>query len=193
MCIKFELRWKNPLKCNGPRIRLIVACLSQNVASFFIGWGLAKTLINSLVLGRYEWDSKNGIFNLVLLIVFFRSSDDHAFQWMPQDLTNDKSTLVQVMAWCCQATSHYLSQCWLSPLSSYGIARPQWVNQKKTFHPTVPNLWFFSREKINSSFPDGLVLSCTRTSASTTLSFNDIMCFFRYFEVETLAPKSLLL
>ena len=47
---------------------------------------------------------------------------------MPQDLTDDKSTLVQVMAWCRQTTSHYLSQCWLSPLSSYGVARPQWVN-----------------------------------------------------------------
>ena len=35
---------------------------------------------------------------------------------MSQDLT-DKSTLVQVMAWCCQATSHYLSQCWFSSLS----------------------------------------------------------------------------
>ena len=27
------------------------------------------------------------------------------------DLTDDKSTLVQVMAWCRQATSHYLNQC----------------------------------------------------------------------------------
>ena len=32
--------------------------------------------------------------------------------WKPHDLTDDKSTLVQVMAWCCQVTSHYLSQCW---------------------------------------------------------------------------------
>ena len=31
---------------------------------------------------------------------------------MPLYLTDDKSTLVQVMAWCRQATSHYLSQCW---------------------------------------------------------------------------------
>ena len=30
---------------------------------------------------------------------------------MSLDLT-DKSTLVQVTAWCCQATCHYLSQCW---------------------------------------------------------------------------------
>ena len=35
------------------------------------------------------------------------------------DLTEDKSTLVQVMAWCCQATSHYLSQCWPRSVSPY--------------------------------------------------------------------------
>ena len=33
-------------------------------------------------------------------------------RWMPQNLPNEESALVQVMAWCCQATSHYLSQCW---------------------------------------------------------------------------------
>ena len=31
--------------------------------------------------------------------------------WTNVDI-NDMSTLVQVMAWCCQATSYYLSQCW---------------------------------------------------------------------------------
>ena len=35
-----------------------------------------------------------------------------ALRWMSLDLTDDKSTFVQVMAWCRQATSHYLSQCW---------------------------------------------------------------------------------
>ena len=84
--------------------------------------------INSLAPGRSECDSKNGIYNLVLLIGIFRSSHDNALQLMSQDLTDDKSTLVQVMAWCRQATSHYLSQCWLSPLSPYGVARPQWVH-----------------------------------------------------------------
>ena len=32
------------------------------------------------------------------------------------------------MAWCCQLTSHYLSQCWPRSVLSYGIMRPQWVN-----------------------------------------------------------------
>ena len=33
-----------------------------------------------------------------------------------------------MMAWCCQPTSHYLSQCWPRSMSPYGITRPQWVN-----------------------------------------------------------------
>ena len=85
-------------------------------------------VINSIAPGRSEYDSKNVIFNLVLLIGIFSSSHDNALQWMPQDLTDDKSTLVQVMAWCRQATRNYLSQCWLSSLLPYGVARPQWVN-----------------------------------------------------------------
>ena len=34
------------------------------------------------------------------------------------------------MAWCHQATSHYLSQCWPRSLSPYGVTRPQWVNNR---------------------------------------------------------------
>ena len=75
-----------------------------------------------------------------------------AFRRMSMDLTVKKSTLVQVMAWCCQATSHYLRQCWprsmllwnsffiLSTiivhrrslyffLLPYGITRSQWVKR----------------------------------------------------------------
>ena len=89
--------------------------------------------INSLAPGTSQCDSKNVIFNLVLLIGIFRSSHDNALWWMPQDLTDDQSTLVQVMAWCHQATSHYLSQCWPRSLSPYGVTRPQWVNINNSF------------------------------------------------------------
>ena len=37
------------------------------------------------------------------------------------------------MAWCHQATSHYLSQCWPRSLSPYDVTRTEWVNL----------LWFF--------------------------------------------------
>ena len=90
--------------------------------------------VNSLAPRRSEFDSKNVIFNLVSLIGIFRSSLDNALRWMPRDLTDDKSRLVQVMAWSRQATSHYLSQCWLSSLSPYGVTKPQCV-KKNTFWP----------------------------------------------------------
>ena len=32
------------------------------------------------------------------------------------------------MAWCRQATSHCLSQCWPRSLLPHGVTRPQWVN-----------------------------------------------------------------
>ena len=48
--------------------------------------------------------------------------------WMSQNTFDDKSTLVQVMAWCHQATSHYLNQCWHRSMLLYGITRPLWVN-----------------------------------------------------------------
>ena len=51
-----------------------------------------------------------------------------ALIWMPLDFTDDQSTLVQVMAWCHRATSHYVSQCWPRSLSPYGVTRGQWVN-----------------------------------------------------------------
>ena len=59
-----------------------------------------------------------------------------ALRWMPLDLTDDKSTLVQVMAWCHQATRHYLSQCWPRSLLPYGVTRSQWVNT-----PTEHDAW----------------------------------------------------
>ena len=88
-----------------------------------------KTQINSLALGDLDAILKMQ-FSLLfyLLIGIFTSSKDNAVRWMPWDLTNEKSTLVQVMAWCRQATSHYLSQCWPSSMSPYGVTRPQWVN-----------------------------------------------------------------
>ena len=55
-------------------------------------------------------------------------------------VTDDKSILVQVMAWCHQATSHYLSQCWPRSLLAYDVTRPQWVKYQ-CFGLKFINLW----------------------------------------------------
>ena len=47
-----------------------------------------------------------------------------ALRLMSLDLTDDKSTLLQVMAWCRQATSHYLSQSWPRSMPPYGVTAP---------------------------------------------------------------------
>ena len=46
---------------------------------------------------------------------------------MSLNFTDVKSTLVQVMVWCRQATSHYLNQCWPRSMSPYGVTGPQCV------------------------------------------------------------------
>ena len=71
---------------------------------------------------------KKVIFKLISMTDGWGISCKIALRWMPLDLTDDKSTLVQVMAWCRQATSYYLSQCWPRFMSPYGVTRPQCVN-----------------------------------------------------------------
>ena len=73
--------------------------------------------------------------NLKLVILKLISKIDSisckiALRWIPQDVSDDKSILVQVMSWCCQATSHYSSQCWLltSRMLPYGVTRPHWIS-----------------------------------------------------------------
>ena len=77
-------------------------------------------------------------FQAILVIDGWGISCEITLRWMSLNLTDDKSTLVQVMAWCRQATSHYLSQCWPRSLSPYDVIRPQWV---KISHCVESVLW----------------------------------------------------
>ena len=83
--------------------------------------------INSLAPGKFEWNFRHVIFKQILVIDGWGISCEIAVIWMSLGFTDDQSTLVQVMAWCRQTTSHYMSQCWPRSLSPYGITRPQWV------------------------------------------------------------------
>ena len=83
--------------------------------------------VNSLSLGKFEGNFVEVNFKLMLMTDGSGIYVEIDFRLISLDLTNEKSKLVQVMAWCHQATSHYLSQCWPSSISPYGITRPQWV------------------------------------------------------------------
>ena len=60
---------------------------------------------------------------------------------MSLDLTDDKSTLVQVMAWCHQAANHCLSHCWprsMLPAIWHYLGHNE-LMQKNTFNGDVSN------------------------------------------------------
>ena len=58
---------------------------------------------------------------------FMSMSREITLGWMPQNTFDGKSTLVQLMAWCHQATSDFLIQCWNRSMLPYHITRPQWT------------------------------------------------------------------
>ena len=85
----------------------------------------SETYLISLAPGRCasnfkSLNSKQTIRSWTLLAKLF--SDDR----LSRNIFDDKSTSIQVMTWCHQATSHYLNPCWPRPMASYGITRPQW-------------------------------------------------------------------
>ena len=121
-----------------------IAAILQTTCSNSFSWMKICFGLNVLThwpLGDPYVIFKSVIFNLALLIAIFKSSYDDVLRWMPQDLTDDKSTLVQVMAWCRQATSHYLNQCWPRSPTPNGVTRPQWVNITKQ-NTAKPSAYF---------------------------------------------------
>ena len=82
------------------------------------------------------------VFKLILVTDGYDISSEIAFRLTSLDPSDDKSTLNQVMAWCRQATSHYLNQCWPRSLPPYGVIRPQCVNWAQVIwiyiQPTCP-------------------------------------------------------
>ena len=130
-------------------------------------WRWVMKVIDSLAPGRSGFNFKSVIFNLVLLIHIFRSSYDNALRWMSWNLSEDKSTLVQVMAQCRQATSNYLSQCWWPrSVSPYGVTRSQWVKLTE-FNTASENPEFY----VAASLPRVMIAAWWHPN------FNWISCF----------------
>ena len=80
--------------------------------------------------------------------------DDMYLVKLPSDECNWILRMIsQVMAWCHQATSHYLSQCWPRSMSPYGVIRPQWVK------------WFY-----NNQIPSPKIqIACVAIARATIL------------------------
>ena len=86
--------------------------------------------MNSLDPGRFKLNFGWVIFKLTLVTDGWVISCEISLSWMSLNLTDDKSILVLVMAWCHQASSHYLNQCWPRSMLPYGVTGPQWVKEQ---------------------------------------------------------------
>ena len=79
------------------------------------------------------------------------------------------------MAWCHQATSHYLNKCWPRSMSPYGVTRPRWVKDYSHIFPfelTDPT-WGWNPMGVLSVLMD----LCTEKSPSTYIcSTEGIYC-----------------
>ena len=91
-------------------------------------------MFNSLAPGKFEGNFKHVIFKQILAIDGWCICCEIALIWM-SGLHWWSVNIGQVMAWCHQATSHYLSQCWPRSLSPCGVTRPQGVK----FHLQLPH------------------------------------------------------
>ena len=89
---------------------------------------------------RFDWNLRLAIFKLILIINGWGIYCEIVLMWMSLDLTEDKSNWVQVMAWCCQATSHYLN-----PMLT---TRPQWIYKTLDSFCTSPSFYLYTHIKI---------------------------------------------
>ena len=62
------------------------------------------TIFNSLLPGRYDSKFKSIIFKVIIQNCTLGTCRQIVLRWIPQKLINEQTTLVQVMAWCHQAT-----------------------------------------------------------------------------------------
>ena len=139
MAISQEMHQSSVTKINMKITHLKVIKISQGASytngimmtycknTFADNWNRCW-LVNSLTAGIFKGNFRYVIFKQILVIDGWGISCEIALIWMSLDFTDDQSTLVQVMAWCHQATSHYLNQCWPRSPKPYGVTRPQWVN-----------------------------------------------------------------
>ena len=82
---------------------------------------------NSFVPGRCGSNIKNMISKFIIQNSSLGTHYEIVLRKMPENFTDEKSTLVQELARCRQATRHRLSQCWPTSMLKYGATRPQWA------------------------------------------------------------------
>ena len=115
---------------------------SSLLMHILVNW--AKWVDSLDASGRCGQNFKIIIFKLIPWTHISCTTCKIVVRWRPQNSIDDKSTLVQVMAWSHQATSHYLSQCWPRSMSPYNVTRPQWVKPKNVSYLKFSSKWVYA-------------------------------------------------
>ena len=127
--------------CTEPlRLSLPVAIARALILGIFI-------LVNSSTPGSFWWNWREVIFKLILVIYGWGICCEIALRWLSLHFTDGKVTLVQVMAWCHQATSHYECQCWPNSMLPNEVTKPQWVK-------SLQLIWRSGNCRWNQQVPD---------------------------------------
>ena len=69
------------------------------------------------------------VMSIILKVYLFKTLLRTYILSTSYDITHDKTTLSQVLAWHHYAASHSFNLCWPTTVSPYGIHRPQWVKK----------------------------------------------------------------
>ena len=84
------------------------------------------SLINSMIPERCDSNFKSIIFKIITHNSSLDTRCKIAPRWMLRP--NEKSAIIQIMAWYLEKTNHYLSRCWPRSMSLHVITMTKWVN-----------------------------------------------------------------
>ena len=108
--------------------------------------------------------------------------------WM---FDRQKSALIQVMTWCHQATTHYLSQCWCRCMAPYGVTRPLLIGAEWCIYTSVNEVIIGSDNGLSPGRHQAIIW----TSAGILLigpvgtNFNEILIEIDIFSVKKMHFK----
>ena len=101
-------------------------CLASQWAAMHIGTQYQLIFPSEMCLRFSKCDPEH-----MLHIKVMNISSEIDLSWMAGNVCEEESTLIQVMAWCREATRHSLSQYWPWSLSPYNITRPLYIDMTR--------------------------------------------------------------
>ena len=121
--------------------QIALSWISQDFTDdkFYSGSGNRRAcLFSKSSLARLQefWNSSICFYEIKRKNLFKSTCPTGSFT-CPGPSGSGKRRALHLMAWCRQATKHYLNQCWPSFTLIYGVTRDQWVNEVSQTHTCI--------------------------------------------------------